>query len=357
MEQSRNNKRGSIESPPATIRTPKRQNVDRARPAHSKACSRCRKRKIKCDYVLPSCSSCKAAGALCVGYDLALQKEVPRSIVSYLESRAAALEIEIRRLEASKLSQCAIQNGNQPIANAGNSPTPLSIGEALAAAMVTVVTPSGVNDDYTRFFHSAFLLRPCSLPLPFPNQLFRSPSLDPVAPSRSSRKATHLPDVPRSAADLVLKNYVEIHLPQYPCVYEPDLLRAYELCFDRPDEASPFDVFIVCMALAISANTLIWRNEENARAASAGFWANAMDQLHNPTTIDSDIKKLQSALLLAHYSFTNPTAVDVWYCVGDAARLCIQLGYHKEVSLSSNLNTLELDTRRRLFWTTYGMER
>ena len=292
-----------------------------------------------------------------MGYDLPHEKEVPRSMVSYLEDQAADLEIKIQRLQGSPQSQFDFQYAVSHDRSASDTCTPLSVGTALASAMMSVVAPSKANDDEVRSFYSAFQLRSCSLPLPFPDQHFRNANSRAILSTRSARKATHLPDVPRAAADLVLKNYVEIHLPQYPCVYEPDLLRSYETCFDRPGDASPFDIFTVCMALAISANTLIWRNEEHARSASAGFWAKAEEQLLIPVTTDSDTKKIQSALLLAHYSLTNPTAADVWYCVGNAARLCIQLGYHKEVGPSSQLNVLELDTRRRLFWTTYGMER
>jgi hypothetical protein len=55
----------------------------------------------------------------------------------------------------------------------------------------------------------------------------------------------------------MFKNYTEIHLPQYPCVYELDLQESYRKCFDAPTEANSFDIFIVCMALAISTNTLV----------------------------------------------------------------------------------------------------
>jgi hypothetical protein len=41
----------------------------------------------------------------------------------------------------------------------------------------------------------------------------------------------------------------------------------------------------------------------------------------------------------------------------EAARICIHLGLHREPPPGMILNTLELDTRSRLFWTTYGIER
>ncbi|KPI35344.1 uncharacterized protein AB675_9902 [Cyphellophora attinorum] len=60
------------------------------------SCARCRKRKIKCDRVIPVCGQCSAAKATCAGFSNANQDiDVPRSVVQFLESAIAKLEIEL----------------------------------------------------------------------------------------------------------------------------------------------------------------------------------------------------------------------------------------------------------------------
>ncbi|KAH8806160.1 fungal-specific transcription factor domain-containing protein [Xylogone sp. PMI_703] len=316
----------------------------------TKVCSRCRKRKIKCDFKIPACSPCEKAAAFpCMGYDGRQGKEIPRSITTFLEARVAELESEIEELRVST----SLNGSENDIATSSTCDTSsvVCISSGLAAALSDVVV-STTQNSYARIIYAAFQ-HPCSLPLPFARQKNKKHESHP--PSYS--KAVRFSDVPRPAADFMLRNYTEIHLPQYPCVYEPDLLESYKKCFDMPSEATPFDIFTVSMALAISANTLIWKNKTDAYAASSVFWATAREQFEEIGHQDNSLRSLQAALLLSHYASTNPKAVDIFYCIGEAARICIHLGLHREPPEAMAMNPLELDIRRRLFWTTYGIER
>ncbi|KAK6828032.1 hypothetical protein PG987_011373 [Apiospora arundinis] len=60
------------------------------------ACNRCRLRKNRCDQKLPSCASCEKARVPCVGYDPITKREIPRSYVYYLETRVEQLEALLR---------------------------------------------------------------------------------------------------------------------------------------------------------------------------------------------------------------------------------------------------------------------
>ena len=324
--------------------------IDRARPAHNKACARCRKRKIKCDALWPACSPCKSALVACLGYDTTLSKEVPRSITTHLEGKVLALEKKIKDLKERAETPGSFSNPTGII----NNPN-IRLRNMLATALTSVIDPNGAESDNVFLYHYAFHLQQSSLPLPFPPKT-RYPSRDEVG-GRISPKAINLSEIPRAAVDLMLKNYVETLLMRYPCVDEFELLESYKNCFDSPGRASSFDMFIVCMALAISAATLIWKDEQHALSASAGFFAKAKDMPALPATCDTEMQQIQVALLLTHYSFTNPTAVDAWYCIGDASRRCINLGLHKEAGPEMGLNPRELETRRRLFWTACGLER
>ncbi|KAK4941192.1 hypothetical protein LTR10_018865 [Elasticomyces elasticus] len=239
----------------------------------------------------------------------------------------------------------------------------LSLATTLAAATLNVVSP-GLPHSTSWPIFSAFHLSPSNLPMPLKRQplaLRTAPEQfdDSDTPIDSSRpaKLMRLSDVPRNAADFMIKTYTEYHLPQYPCISETTLSKSYETCYESANDAASFDRFITYMALAISAKTLAWKSEKYAFSTSNGFWNLAKEELKDPSCNYTPVNRLQVALLLAHYALTNPSAANMWYCVGDAARLCIQFGYHREPAPGVNVDLVELENRRRLFWTTYGLER
>ncbi|RFU25998.1 hypothetical protein B7463_g10342, partial [Scytalidium lignicola] len=245
-----------------------------------------------------------------MGYDGRQGKEIPRSITAFLEARVTELELEIAELRSSKASNWTENAVSTSIDINSSSQTYLS--SALAAALYdVVVSTTQTQTSYARIIYAAFQ-HPCSLPLPFARQKIKKHD----SGTLSSAETVQLSGIPRAAADFMLKNYTEIHLPQYPC-----------------------------------------KNKADAYAASSAFWATAREQFKEIGRQENDLHSLQAALLLSHYASTNPKAVNIFYCIGEAARICIHLGLHREPPESMKMNPLELDIRRRLFWTTYGIER
>lgn len=48
----------------------------------------------------------------------------------------------------------------------------------------------------------------------------------------------------------------------------------------------------------------------------------------------------------------------MWFLVGLASRTCVDLGFHNENNVQlDQLDSLEIDMRRRLFWVTYKLDR
>ena len=74
-----------------------------------------------------------------------------------------------------------------------------------------------------------------------------------------------------------------------------------------------------------------------------------------PPLICSSVPSISHPLLrLLQYALFNPGRGSIWYLTGMAMRQCIEYGYHHEVlQHSSNASPLEIDMKRRLFWTTY----
>lgn len=82
------------------------------------------------------------------------------------------------------------------------------------------------------------------------------------------------------------------------------------------------------------------------------------------------VEELQAVLLLAGYALLRPVAPGLWYIVGVAVRLAVDLGLHfedsssTEDSLSGNADQdlrgrweWVRDLRRRLWWCTYSLDR
>jgi hypothetical protein len=115
-----------------------------------------------------------------------------------------------------------------------------------------------------------------------------------------------------------------------------------------------FEYFVLFIALAISAMTLTWKAEDQARAASESFFNSALKHLQ-VLEEQSEIKSLQISLLLAHYAHMCPERVDNWTCISDAVRIVLNLGLHRECT--ENIGIEHRRLRAELFWVTYGMER
>lgn len=72
--------------------------------------------------------------------------------------------------------------------------------------------------------------------------------------------------------------------------------------------------------------------------------------------IPADIEGIQILLLIAQYSSLHPSVFSTWKTIGMAVRLAIELGLHQEPP-AGKFDPLSLDTRRRVFWVAYSMDR
>lgn len=69
------------------------------------------------------------------------------------------------------------------------------------------------------------------------------------------------------------------------------------------------------------------------------------------------LEQLEAILLQTLYSVMRPNVPGVWYLLGTALRLCVDLGLHKEELLKLPYSAYVKDRRRRLFWSAYSMDR
>lgn len=142
----------------------------------------------------------------------------------------------------------------------------------------------------------------------------------------------------------------------------------------NPQEALPALYFInIVFGIATSSH-----QQHYPAHISESFRIEAMKHIDSVLSSSSRLEALQGILLLALYSIMRPAVPGVWYVLGSAMRLCIDLGLHNEGGMKSwykssgplapgNLadsqsshseyDPATLDLRRRLFWCTYALDR
>jgi hypothetical protein len=130
-----------------------------------------------------------------------------------------------------------------------------------------------------------------------------------------------------------------------------------------PDQSPAQDklLFITNMVFAISVLSLANDKPQALRLAEQ-YYTNAVARWTNIMR-EKDLSSLQCLLLFLLYSLKNSTRAPIWYISGLSMRMCIDLGFHSEKTIrgqsdgDSLASLVQADTKRRLFWVTYSMDR
>jgi hypothetical protein len=115
-----------------------------------------------------------------------------------------------------------------------------------------------------------------------------------------------------------------------------------------------FGRFKLFMVYAIGAS-MIQMTEAYDSAVPNAFLVTALQ--FDPTLRDSlSVASIEAMMLLVLYNLRSSANSSVWYMIGLAMRICIDLGFHREASYQ-NLEPDEAQLHRRLFWSVYIIER
>jgi hypothetical protein len=133
-----------------------------------------------------------------------------------------------------------------------------------------------------------------------------------------------------------------------PTLHEPTFLDEIDAVYAGSDD--PYQNFVLRMVLAISLQKI----STTYLGLADSFYLAAFKYL--PAALrPMDLKTLQCLVLIGQYSLLTPTRTAVYYVIGLATKLTQQLGLHQEETIELSgvereLNPLEKDMRRRLFW-------
>ncbi|CAG8961961.1 hypothetical protein HYFRA_00013741 [Hymenoscyphus fraxineus] len=409
------------------------------------ACNRCRLRKNRCDQRLPSCASCEKANVKCVGYDPITKREIPRSYVFYLESRAAYLEKVLedngipfapadvlehasRPGADSHLIQTPSDDGrqsyigseiasssykNNPMPNLGNvsiqgasdsrhlgSATGISFARVVFAAVKSSV--SGSTSDKSG-------VRPSRPPI-------SSKAAGPGTGGTSMRESFFglhtkpmMKQAPLPSKELggrLVNFYFEHANPQIPILHRGEFMKMFELAYAEGDARvrTARELFMLNIVFAIGAGIFLGDSSDREKKDGLDegkdptidqqyqpeeYHASAIIHLEpcldRPEGFGSGLDELQYVLLLAGFALLRPVAPGLWYIIGVAVRLAVDLGLHHEdgkdvdvgledplqdvpetdLARQQKLRTIRekgrrewiRDFRRRLWWCAYSFDR
>ena len=140
----------------------------------------------------------------------------------------------------------------------------------------------------------------------------------------------------------------------YPFFHEPTFWQDVDDVYNGSTD--DFQNFAVRIVIAIS----LQRMDTKFAGLADSFYLAALRYLEGAVK-PMNVKTVQCFCLIGAYSLLTPTRTAVYYVVGLAVRLAQALGLAEEKTIIQGVNgqpatPLEIDMRRRLFWSVMGME-
>lgn len=365
------------------------------------ACQRCRVKKIKCDQNFPKCTKCAKAGHECVGIDPSTGREVPRSYVYHLEEKVNYLESKLKMHgidpdvdspHATKLDPedlpilpLSVIITEEPVKPSQHY-LGASLGVTFAKLMVTAVKMNKLlqplRQDPLELTAEQQDVRAAVLPPKLTAQEFiriffsqSNPQL-PVLHREHFLQRVFAPiygkwdeRIPLASSYSAINTWYIEHVPpeEETWFFQYKKILTTELARDPNDTAAdvadrievpaefhlPLYFLNIIFAISSSVNHLQYLN-----SISDLFKAAALKFIDATYATSDPLEQLESVLLLLLYSVMRPSVPGVWYVLGTALRICVDLGLHNDgFARTQKFDSFTKDRRRRLFWCTYLLDR
>ena len=167
--------------------------------------------------------------------------------------------------------------------------------------------------------------------------------------------ATGLPR--REAAIALVEECLRKVFTFYPVLTSTAIFGALESVYRHGGQyASPLEHWNLRMVLAIAS---LCQSTEKGDAHYQRAVAHAFAAAeHREVVIQpGQMSSLQAILLLVLYSMMNPSHFSPWYCNGMAARVMVDIGLHQDPPEEAHMRPAHLETRRRVFFCGYMLDR
>ncbi|PLB53673.1 hypothetical protein P170DRAFT_396239 [Aspergillus steynii IBT 23096] len=352
------------------------------------ACQRCRKRKQKCDRLLPACTACVEAAIPCSARSVPLEPSTEEgsglshaAIPNYVESlkrKSDELDGQIRRLRSRLGGDTSVETTHSPTQHIDptrptdvSDQTPMSdhtersvqvaMGEIGFLSRNAMAEPR----DETRAFPQEVAMK----------SMVHAALAVPGTASPFYSRATHHRLSFKSIvdrADMLTQDtatpYVDIFLEHLGAVFlHIDLKETKEqffAFFEKPAEGSSDDASATSVstyryfhAYMIVAIGMMLSPDHGIHLLASSFHDMAREKLPLIMETCDNLTTLHCMLLLVHYSMLSPIGGSTWHLLGLAMNKSILLRLHKEPSPDSGMSAKEISRRRNLFWSIYTIDR
>ncbi|KAL4867180.1 hypothetical protein BDV12DRAFT_124088 [Aspergillus spectabilis] len=316
-----------------------------------KSCRRCHRRKQRC-VGFPTCVNCDVANQPC------LRSERSPSWHHGMSKGALAQRIEVLETHLS-----AVTAGTPSIS--GEQPLRSPVGTQCAVEEQTEAEPrekdrvtayfgpsSGatITENLSRIVEDA-TWTDRSIPIHgTENQELLSP-----APTVEQGKAAPPDD---TVGTQLLNAYFSSTHMRLPFVSRAEILQLHLRRYDAPGtgQQEQHGMFKLFMVYAIGASMLQLTERYESTPPSAYF--GTAIQYDSALRESLSITGVEARMLMVVYELRSCASLSssVWYTIGLAMRICIDLGMHREPHYRT-MKPLEAQLRRRLFWSVYVIER
>jgi hypothetical protein len=161
---------------------------------------------------------------------------------------------------------------------------------------------------------------------------------------------------PRFAATPLIQQYVNNIFTILPIFEEATLYSCVDAVYHLDNAAKPFDYWVVRMVLAIACLSQSEQRGDTAYSDAVGH-ANAALEHAEKVLHPGFISSVQALILLMLYATMDPHHFDSWTLIGAASRAMVDLGIHQDPSRSTPISRTKLETRRRVYWCVYSLDR
>ncbi|KAI5919257.1 fungal-specific transcription factor domain-containing protein [Camillea tinctor] len=325
------------------------------------ACMICRKRKLRCDGIKPSCSTCTRLGHSCA-YDEVRKKSGPkRGYVKALEERLKQVEELLKTQEPNTTGASPENTTKAPNAIFEQARPP----PAAAAANFHVPNPSiGIasdrdmdrwrfNDESPQAAGLEDFNFASSMPMPMN-------SIDPSFTWEMIGLGLEEPLPPQETIDELHQMYFEKIHPSLPMIHKLRYLAAMNLAPNqRPPVALRYAIWTLACSLTDKYGNLKDLFYQRARKyIEADYIKGYGEHLIS-------VAHCQTHILLASYEFKMMYFPRAWMSTGSAVRLAQMMGLHRldgsgldvKQCLPPPRDWTEREERRRTFWMAFCQDR
>ena len=353
------------------------------------ACDPCHLRKTRCDRKLPRCSSCVKRDLHCHYPSRVHYRQLEASRLEALENKVRLLEKENEGLRQQRSNRpqeppTPEQSGIDTQSPARNPEPPREVTPATGDDRDVHITahdprPTGSSMPATqpRFYGSVAgvdfvdLVESVVDVSGASNGVFNMVTAELRSAETSPSTQLSPSRVPeRHVAKQLVDVYFEHWHVTFPLLYRPAFLDLVEIIYEDLSfyAQNPAAAFVFDIVLALGSAAL--RRFEWSFKDTEAHFTRASCKLDEILRY-RDIRALQALLLCCQYGIhasLRDTAEEMWHLLGQAGRLCVELGLHRSrlsprsaknsIHLTGPIPTsVEIEMRHRCFWCFYNLDR